>query len=60
LPEAVNPPANVVAEITADGAFMQSNNADETPYLLFHDASGAVQAVPGEPRDIKAFVAGVR
>ena len=60
LPEAVNPPAKVVAEITADNAFMQSNNIDGTPYLLFRDASGAVQAVPGEPQDIKAFVAGVK
>jgi thiol:disulfide interchange protein DsbG len=60
LPEAVNPPAKVVAEITADDAFMQSNNIDETPYLLFRDASGAVQAVPGEPQDIKTFVAGVK
>ncbi len=60
LPEAVNPPAKVVAEITADNAFMQSNNIDGTPYLLFRDASGTVQAVPGEPQDIKAFVAGVK
>jgi thiol:disulfide interchange protein DsbG len=60
LPEAVNPPAKIVAEITADNAFMQANNIDGTPYLLFRDARGAVQGVPGEPQDIKAFVAAVK
>jgi len=60
LPEAVNPPAKIVAAINANNTFMQSHNIDGTPYLIFRDASGAVQAVPGEPQDIKAFVAGVK
>jgi thiol:disulfide interchange protein DsbG len=59
LAEAVNPPAKIVAEINANNAFMQANNIDGTPYLMFHDASGAAQAVSGMPPDIKAFLAGV-
>jgi hypothetical protein len=43
LPEAVNPPAKVVAEITSDDAFMQSNNIDETPYLLSYFATPAAR-----------------
>jgi thiol:disulfide interchange protein DsbG len=59
LAEAVNPPANIVAEINANNEFMQTNNIDGTPYLMFHDASGAAQAVSGMPQDIKSFLAGV-
>lgn len=59
LPEAKNPPAKIVAEINANNAFMAKNNVSGTPYLLFHDASGAVQAVTGMPQDMTAFVAGV-
>ncbi len=59
LAEAVNPPAKVVAEINANDAFMQTNGIDGTPYLMFRDASGAVQAISGMPQDIKAFMAGV-
>jgi thiol:disulfide interchange protein DsbG len=59
LAEAVNPPAKIVAEINANNAFMQTQKIDGTPYLMFKDASGAVQAVPGMPQDIKAFIAAV-
>jgi thiol:disulfide interchange protein DsbG len=59
LPEAKNPPAKIVAEINANNAFMAKNNVSGTPYLLFHDASGAVQAVTGMPQDMTAFVTGV-
>jgi thiol:disulfide interchange protein DsbG len=59
LAAAANPPAKIVAEINANDNFMQTHNIDGTPYLLFHDASGAVQGVSGMPPDIKAFLAEV-
>jgi thiol:disulfide interchange protein DsbG len=59
LAAAVNPPAKIVVAINANDAFMQAHNIDGTPYLMFRDASGAVQGVSGMPQDIKVFLAAV-
>jgi thiol:disulfide interchange protein DsbG len=56
---ATDPTPAVAAEIAANTRFMPAHDINGTPFLIYTNTAGVVQAEPGMPKNIQAFLAGV-